>query len=117
MQRLYSMFPQGWPGLALALLRLGVAAHLVALTLDHGRATSASLGLLLLAVFLLAGFLTPFVGAAAAVSELALAALGDSWTLSAALLMLDPILLVLLGPGAYSCDARLFGRRLLTVPD
>lgn len=116
MQRLYSMFPRGWPGLALALLRLAVAAHLVALSMGHGH-VSASLGLLLLAMLLLAGFLTPFASAAAVVSELALAALGDTWTFTAALLMLDPVLLVLLGPGAYSCDARLFGRRLLTLPD
>jgi hypothetical protein len=117
MQRLYTMFPQGCPGVALALLRLGVALELMALLIGRGSISSSNLGLLLLALLLLAGFLTPFAAAAAIVSELALTALGDAWTLSAGLLMLDPVLVLLLGPGAYSCDARLFGRRLLTLPD
>jgi hypothetical protein len=47
----------------------------------------------------------------------ATATLGQDMTLPVALLMVDPLLLVLLGPGAYSCDARLFGRRLIEFGD
>lgn len=117
MQRLYPMFPQGWPGVALVLLRMAVAANMAALALVHGRPGIAAMALMLLAVMLLSGVLTPLASCMAALAEVVLTLFGDGWTLSACLLMVDPVLLLLLGPGAYSCDARLFGRRLLTLPD
>jgi hypothetical protein len=117
MERLYPIFPTGWPGLGLALLRLAVSVHLMALASAHERAPLAGLALLLLAGLLLLGLVTTLAGAIALLAEVAVTAMGGAWTLPVALLLLDPVLLVLLGPGAYSLDARLFGRRLITLPD
>lgn len=116
MQRLYSMFPAGGPGLGLALLRMMASIHLMALA--QGRASPLwGAALLLLAILLVLGLLTPLVSSAGALAQVATATLGQDMTLPVALLMVDPLLLVLLGPGAYSCDARLFGRRLIEFGD
>ncbi|HEY1150797.1 MAG TPA: hypothetical protein VGF27_19605 [Pseudoduganella sp.] len=117
MQRLYAIFPSGGPGAGLALLRGMVSVHLCALAAAHHHAPLTALALLVLAGLLLLGLITPLASAAAMLAELALTALSGEWTLSGALLLADPVLLLLLGPGAYSCDARLYGRRLLTLPD
>jgi hypothetical protein len=117
MQRLYPMFPLGGPGLALVLLRMAVSAHLAVLAAEHPYAIPANVGLLLLAALVTLGLLTPLASAAAAISQLAMAIPGDGLTHSAVLLLLDPVLLFMLGPGAYSCDCRLFGRRLITFSD
>jgi uncharacterized membrane protein YphA (DoxX/SURF4 family) len=74
---------------------------------------------------LLIGFLTPIAGASATLGSIIL---GVSLFLSAdaskhsdALTALDlaviSIALVLLGPGAFSLDARLFGRREIIIPE
>jgi hypothetical protein len=63
------------------------------------------------------GVLTPIVSVAAGVFELA------SWITSGpadgrfiALSSLNAVAITLLGPGAYSLDARLFGRRKIVLP-
>lgn len=62
---------------------------------------------------LLAGALTPIAAASSAVALLAPGVSGDTaavWALAVA------VAVGLLGPGAYSLDARLFGRREIEVP-
>ena len=86
---------------------------------------SWALGLLALAggVALLAGFLTPIAGAAAGLSTVYLAATWDPSPAPAFFIDRFPALLVLavsaalamLGPGAHSLDAYLFGRREILV--
>jgi len=75
--------------------------------------------------FLLAGYLTPLVGIAGA---LLIVGAAFSWfpnpnpdlfeaRMTAALVAVISIALVCLGPGAFSLDARLFGRREIIIPD
>lgn len=114
------MFPLGTAGAALVVLRVSVAAMLVANGTAHWTVTPPSLitlGLALLALSLCLGFLTPYCSTAACLIQAYLLVLGsgtDKFHLAVA--TLNSVVLVLLGPGAYSCDARIFGRKRLTLP-
>ena len=68
-------------------------------------------------VLLIVGLWTPVAGALAAVLELytSLSPSGDPWT--HALLATVAIALALLGPGAWSVDARLFGWKRIAIRD
>lgn len=63
------------------------------------------------------GFITPVAVALCIVIELStwLSGLGALGTVHICAI-LDATALILLGPGAYSLDARLFGRRKITLP-
>lgn len=119
MQKLFSMFPPGPPGLALLLVRLTVA---LALLLDDYAQRHALSGwihgaVILISAALCAGYLTP-IAAAAALLFHALIWFGpgvDSAPV-AVIFALDAIALALLGPGAYSVDSYRFGRRLVVLP-
>lgn len=121
-QRLFSTFPDGWPGFGLVFLRALAAiqpvqhsiaglliAPLPALAILQWVAAGA-------AALLLVGFWTPVAGVLMAVTEmfLAFSHSTDPWihiqlgTLGASLAML--------GPGAWSVDARLFGRKRIQIP-
>jgi uncharacterized membrane protein YphA (DoxX/SURF4 family) len=73
----------------------------------------------------LIGFLTPLAGAFASLVNLAV---GVSWLLTAGThaydrivapfyLLIISIAVTVLGPGAFSLDARLFGRREIIIPE
>ena len=118
-QRLFSMFPAGLPGLALLLLRGSVVAAL--LVENYGR-PDAVLGwtqaaALLISAALAVGYLTPIAAVGAVVFHglIWLAAGIDSTALAVAV-SLDGMALALLGPGAYSVDSWRFGRRLVELP-
>ena len=78
LQRLFSTFPNSWPGFGLLLLRLGVGIALIYLGISRlfRRARSTNHGgsgfrsRLLGGIFLLAGLWTPVVGALIAIDEL-----------------------------------------------
>jgi hypothetical protein len=124
MQRLYSMFPRGLPGLALLLLRISVAGG-VLLNVYGQRGHLAAwllVSSLLLAATLLAGILTPLVALLALGANLAIPMSCNVGFQSAghiAIATINALALCLLGPGSYSLDAFLFGRRVinLTPPD
>lgn len=67
------------------------------------------------AVLLLIGLWTPIAGAVTAIVELwlALTSLGDFWLSIMATTIAGA--LAMLGPGAWSVDARLFGRKRISV--
>jgi len=126
-QRLFSTFADGWPGVGLLLLRFLTAAALIYFGII-GVLTGPPMVTLALQIigaatglFLLVGFGTPVAGALAAMAKVWIAVerystqSGDLWppvtqvVLAAALAMT--------GPGAWSVDARLFGRRRIDLPE
>ncbi|HTZ49428.1 MAG TPA: hypothetical protein VMH20_17690 [Verrucomicrobiae bacterium] len=116
LQRLFSTFASGWPGAGLLLLRLATSASLSycaitgwkaapELSLIAPQLVGAGAGILLLA-----GLWTPLAGAVVVGAEL--------WTVISRGPALDMALLAalgaglaMIGPGAWSLDARLFGRK------
>jgi len=111
------MFPGRGPGVALLLIRVAVG---VGLLLDgSSRATGVlaqcdfSVRIALVAM-LLVGILTPIFAILAVALVIGdLIFIGTANMPIAILVSLDAIALMLLGPGAYSVDARRFGRRVL----
>jgi len=116
-QRLFSMFPTGLPGLALLLLRASVATALVVSSYSQNIPTWLQATAILVALGLSAGYLTPIVAVGALIVQVFIwSGLGDEAATWAAVVSLDAIALALVGPGAYSVDAYLFGRRVVLPP-
>ena len=119
MQRLFPMFPFGWPGRGLLLLRLGLVAILThdGIQAWMGAPQRESIALQAVAaitgVFLLVGLWTPVAGAIVALSEIGIVLTGTTHPQSTILLATQDIALAFLGPGSLSIDARLFGRKRL----
>jgi uncharacterized membrane protein YphA (DoxX/SURF4 family) len=116
-QRLFSAFPSGWPSLGLLLLRAAIGASAIADAVVHltGHADASPAvwvgGILAIAcgVLLVFGFLTPIAGAVLAACIVTAPFFGEKRY--ALLVLVTSLAIVLLGPGALSIDARLFGRR------
>jgi hypothetical protein len=121
MQRTYSMFPLGTPGVGLVLLRLCLAASLWPF-LDVAVAALAGdvvfWGVICVAAMLSIGLLTPLACCMCLIlASVELFASDHRSLLCVLLVALNALALLLLGPGAYSVDARLYGHRVLTLPD
>ena len=118
-QRAFSAFPSGAPGVSLIAFRACVAAQLLThLPQLLAHAPWAGWVAALLALALATGLLTP-VAALVSVPARYLAVVNTGGGLDEAVLFecAFALILALLGPGAYSVDARLYGRRLIKVPD
>ena len=119
MQRLFSTFAGGWPGAGLLMQRLLVgAALLYCVMMSPAGAVStpqligAAAGLLLMA-----GMWTPLAGAMVACAEAWIAfSLPGRPAIPAALAVLG-VTLALIGPGEWSVDARLYGRKHFVPPE
>jgi putative oxidoreductase len=126
LQRLFSTFPDGWPGLGLLLLRFGVAIPLIyfgAADLAGAPGQSPGLALRLIAaagaLLLLVGLWTPVAGVVVAIDELWSAfsiqflQQGEQWLYVVLAVLAAAV--AMLGPGAWSVDSRLFGRKRFEV--
>ena len=117
MQRLFSTFANGWPGVGLLLQRALTAillVHFGIIELGDKSFSPSMIPQMIAAcagILLLVGLWTPVAGTLIAIVELLIASsyVGDPWI---------PIMLAtlggtaaMIGPGAWSIDARLFGRK------
>ena len=117
MQRLYSTFAHGWPGMGLLCLRVTAAItafHFSGSALSLSRSSIALIDGAL-ALLLCAGLWTPIAGGmmAGVAVWTAFSRTGDPWALI--LLAAVGVALAMLGPGAWSIDALLFGRRRMIL--
>jgi putative oxidoreductase len=115
------MFPNGWPGLALLLLRMAAGILLMydgAIALQQ-RPDLQTIILSSVAVgagtLLLLGLWTPVAGVLVTLVQGCVLFLGTGHVRSSILLGAVGAALAALGPGSTSIDARLFGRRRLDI--
>jgi uncharacterized membrane protein len=117
MLRLFSMFPAGAPGVALLLLRFGLAATILTTGWNFRMPVPLLLLLVLHCLFLCLGIFTPILAALGCVFELVSGVFMNHHSIVAAFSSsLDAAALAMLGPGAYSLDARRFGHRVIHFP-
>ena len=123
LRRLFSTFAHGWPGAGLLLLRLVTAAALVYQAIDTlptGHSLpSAVIAILtaIVAILLLVGVWTPISGALTAPIELRniFARADNPWM--CVLLGALGISIAMIGPGAWSADARRYGWKRIDPQD
>jgi len=123
LRRLFSTFARGTPGAGLLLIRLvtGIALVVRGVTaLQSGTTIEAALLHVLATgagILLLAGLWTPIAGTLVSLIEMwtIFSQPGDPWI--HILLGTDGAALALLGPGAWSVDARLFGWKRIDPPN
>jgi hypothetical protein len=131
LQRTFSGFPSGCPGFALLLLRFGVggtsglqAALLITAT-HHAAAGSllAAAPVVIASFALIIGLMTPIatvllcLGGIVVTIDSGIAEhlpLFESWIARLEFMVMSAAL-ICLGPGAFSLDARLYGRREIEV--
>lgn len=112
MQRLFSNFANGWPGRGLLAQRVLTAAALIHTTIAHYREAAvpeligAGLG-----IFILLGLWTPVAGTLLGLIEVWIIFFRASDPWACLVLATLGVTLAMIGPGAWSVDARLFGRK------
>jgi putative oxidoreductase len=120
---MFSTFPGGWPGAGLLLLRASIGVTSFAQGLMYAahwqhlaiRAQAAVLLAAVIGVLLSIGYLTPLASALAGCIGIAAACFGFQ-ALASVLATSMAVSILFLGPGAFSIDARLFGRREIIIP-
>ncbi len=120
MQGFFTMFPVGWPGIGLLLLRAALSANLLHIILELPPSIDSlwiRAALAAVAAMLCAGLFTPVTALVCAFCEVAawLFVSGSCVALHVGAILVA-VALVMLGPGAYSLDCRLFGRRHVIFP-
>ena len=118
MQRLFSTFADGPPGAGLLIQRLLVGAALLYCLVAIPASTVAAPQVIgaLAGVLLMAGLWTPVAGVVTACAEAWVAFSSPAHTGIPATLALLGVTLALIGPGEWSVDARLYGRKHFVPP-
>jgi uncharacterized membrane protein YphA (DoxX/SURF4 family) len=130
LQRTFSGFPSGCPGFALLLLRFGVggtsglqSAFLIAATHHAAGSTLAAALAIIASLALIVGLMTPIATAVLCLGGIVATIdaeiigyipLFESWIARFEFIVMSAAL-TCLGPGAFSLDARLYGRREIEV--
>ena len=123
LQRLFSMFPNGWPGGALLLLRLvagflliydGIVSLRTGPDLQTTILQSVAIGA---GTLLIAGLWTPIAGTLVILVEVCFGFLGTTQVRSNILLGALGAALAVLGPGIRSIDALRYGRKRFDIRD
>jgi hypothetical protein len=112
------MFPAGLPGVALLLLRLTIAGLLIVSTMSNDSAESVAswkaIAVGITCILICLGALTPLASVISiAVEATCLPGADGLKSANLALNMFVSLSMFVLGPGAYSLDSRMFGRRLI----
>jgi hypothetical protein len=120
-QRLFSIFPDGWPGRGLLLLRLVAAIFLIndgvteLLRGSRGPGIVQSFLEIAAGTLFFAGLWTPITGALVVIVELWCIASRTGEVRNCVTLATFGAALAMLGPGVRSVDARLFGRKRIDI--
>ena len=119
MQRQFSTFAGGWPGAGLLIQRSLVGAGLVycAAATPSGTIAAPQVIGAVAGLLLIAGFWTPLAGVVAACAEAWVAFSSPVHPGIPAALAVLGLTLALIGPGQWSVDARLYGRKHYVSPD
>jgi putative oxidoreductase len=122
-RRLFWTFPDGLPGAGLLVMRLATSSSLLyrAVTEWQGLFANLQTALWMIegasALLLLVGLATPYCGVSIAAIQAYRAYTDHDALLAHALLATLGVALALLGPGATSIDARIFGWRRIDVAE
>ena len=117
MQRLFTTFADSWPGFGLLVQRLvtGIVLLHHGMVLFKGMPTATTIAPQtmgsVLAIFIMIGLWTPVAGALIAAVELVIAIVHPGDLGTAILLATFGATIAMIGPGAFSIDALLFGRK------
>jgi putative oxidoreductase len=120
-QRLFSAFPGGWSAAGLWFLRLTLGIGLIADAIASLRGPESSLLMIPAAIESLTGALiiiglwTPMTGIVACLLQLTIMLMASRMSELHLLRAAVGVSLAFLGPGAWSLDARLFGRRRVEI--
>ena len=118
MQRLFSNFADGWPGAGLLIQRLlvGAALEYCVAAIHGGVAAVPQVIGALAGVLLIGGLWTPVAGVVIACAEAWVAFSSPAHPGMPAALAVLGLTLALIGPGEWSVDARLYGRKHIVPP-
>jgi uncharacterized membrane protein YphA (DoxX/SURF4 family) len=117
------MFPNEWPGGGLLILRIAAGGFLLTQGMAGFVAGAAWLAITLACMSVVAGLLiliglwTPVGSLFAVIAESWLLLIGGTALQPAILLLSISVAVAMLGPGSWSIDAVLFGRRRLDIAD